>query len=269
MKRYIFSAIAALAAILPVCAQENTNKEETKQVSRTQALINASLKNWEIELRAGYQLGGISPIPLPKEIRSLDSYKPTVPLTFEANATKRFGYKNKWGVMFGIKFENKNMDTKATTKNYSMEIIGDDGAKVAGRWTGGVQTSVRNSYLTFPVTGVYRVHPRTNIKLGMFFSYLLDGKFDGYVYDGYLRQDDPTGLKAEFEGDNVATYDFSDHLRQFQYGIQAGVDWTAFKHLKVYADLTWGLNDAFHSGFKTITFDIYPIYYNIGAGYIF
>ncbi|MGM9841476.1 MAG: PorT family protein, partial [Candidatus Limisoma sp.] len=71
MKRYIITAIVAIAAATTLSAQ----------VSRTQALINASLRNWEIELRAGYNIGGVSPLPLPEEIRSIDSYNPTVPLS--------------------------------------------------------------------------------------------------------------------------------------------------------------------------------------------
>lgn len=258
MKKYILTVIAALTVFAGF-----------SQVSRTKALINASLKNWEIELRAGYNIGGVAPLPLPQEIRKLESYSPTLPFSVEADFTKRFGSENKWGILFGVKMENKNMDTKAKVKNYNMEIVGDGGEKVGGRWTGGVQTSVRNSYLTFPILGVYRVHPRTNIKLGVFLSYMMEGKFEGYVYDGYLRQGDPTGLKVEYSGDDVATYDFSDDLRTFQWGAQAGVDWKAFKHLKLYADLTWGLNNVFHSDFKTITFDMHPIYLNLGVGYIF
>ena len=55
----------------------------------------------------------------------------------------------------------------------------------------------------------------------------------------------------------IASYDFSSDLRNFQWGAQLGVDWKAFKHLKVYADLNWGMNDIFNKDFKTITFDMY------------
>jgi len=47
------------------------------------------------------------------------------------------------------------------------------------------------------------------------------------------------------------------------------VDWKAFKHLKVHADLNWGLNDIFNKDFKTVTFDMYAIYLNVGFGYAF
>ena len=84
--------------------------------------------------------------------------------------------------------------------------------------------------------------------------------------DGY----NPTlAISIEFTDDKIATYDFSDDLRHFQWGLQVGAGWRAFKHLNVYADLTWGLNDIFKSDFNTITFAMYPIYLNIGFGYAF
>ena len=84
-----------------------------------------------------------------------------------------------------------------------------------------------------------------------------------------FAEDDPTGPKVEFTDGKIATYDFSDDLRHFQWGLQVGAGWRAFKHLNVYADLTWGLNDIFKSDFNTITFAMYPIYLNIGFGYAF
>ena len=52
-------------------------------------------------------------------------------------------------------------------------------------------------------------------------------------------------------------------------GIAIGGEWRAFKHLNVYADLTWGLNDIFKKDFDTIAFAMYPIYLNVGFGYAF
>ena len=90
-----------------------------------------------------------------------------------------------------------------------------------------------------------------------------------YVYDGYLRELDPTGNKVVFEDGKSAPYDFSKDLRRFAWGLQLGGEWKAFKHLNVYADLTWGMNDIFKKDFNTITFAMYPIYLNMGFGYAF
>ena len=254
-------AFIALAVYMQTAlyAQENQNR----------TLINAALHGWEYEIRAGVSIGGTSPLPLPVEIRSIDAYNPTLALMLEGNAIKWLGKTKKWGVITGVRLETKNMITKATVKNYGMEIIGNDGNRLKGYWTGGVKTKVRNAYITVPVLGAYKINSRLRAKAGAYVSYLMDEEFSGYVYEGYLREGNPTGKKVNFSDGAIATYDFSDDLRKFAWGVQACVDWRAFKHLSVLADLTWGLNDIFKKDFNTITFAMYPIYLNVGFGYAF
>ena len=115
----------------------------------------------------------------------------------------------------------------------------------------------------------YAISPRWNIKLGPYVSYVMSHDFSGEVYEGYLREGNPTGDKIVFTDGAVAKYDFEDDLRNFQWGVQAGADWRAFKHLKVFADVTCGLNDIFKKDFQTITFSMYPIYLNFGFAYAF
>lgn len=239
------------------------------QESQNRTLMNAALHGWEYEIRAGISIGGTAPLPLPEEIRSIDAYNPTLALIIEGNAIKWLGKEKKWGVITGLRMETKNMITKATVKNYGMEIIGNDGNRLKGNWTGGVKTKVRNSYLTVPVLAAYKLSSRWRAKLGAYVSYMMDGEFSGHVYEGYLREGDPTGEKVNFTDGAIATYDFTGDLRKFAWGLQAGADWRAFKHLNVFADLTWGMNDIFKKDFNTITFAMYPIYLNVGFGYAF
>lgn len=239
------------------------------QEDRNHSIIWSSLHGWEYELKAGINIGGTSPIPLPEEIRALTGYNPNLNFSLEGNVVKWLGKAQKWGVCLGLRVENKGMEATARTKNYSMEIIGDGGERMSGNWTGRVNTKFHGSFFTIPVLATYQLNKRVYLSAGPYCSFLLDGSFDGYVYDGYLRQGDPTGTKAEFVGDSTAPYDFSDDLRTFQWGVQAGVAWKAFKRLSVHADLSWGLNDIFQKDFKTITFAMYPIYLNVGFGYAF
>ena len=132
--------------------------------------------------------------------------------------TKWLGVKQRWGIITGIRLENKGMRTKATVKNYGMEIIGSDGNRLKGNWTGGVRTKVQNSYLTMPVLAAYKLNPRFTLKAGTYFSYLTGKDFSGHVYEGYLRENNPTGDKINFRNGAIATYDFSDDLRRFQWG---------------------------------------------------
>ncbi|MCI6521970.1 MAG: PorT family protein [Parabacteroides sp.] len=239
------------------------------QQERNKAVAWSAEYGWEYTVKAGLNVGGTSPLPLPREIRSIDSYNPMLCISLEGDIKKWLGTERRWGMMLGLRLENKGMETKATVKNYGMEIIGNGGEKLRGNWTGGVQTKVENAYFTVPLTALYQLNQRVSFSAGPYFSVATNRGFSGYVYEGYLREINPTGTKVEFSGDNQASYDFSNDVRKFQWGLQAGMEWRAFQHLIVFADLTWGLNDIFQSDFDTITFGMYPIYLNVGFGYAF
>lgn len=261
LKRIIILTLAlALTHALPTLAQKERNE----------TIIQSYLRGWEYSLKAGFSIGGTSPLPLPNEIRSINSYRPGgVAIAIEGNTTRWLDERKKWGITFGLRLESKKMKTDATVKNYHMSIINTAGGELSGLWTGRVKTEVNNSYLTLPVLANYKISSRWKIVAGPYFSYLIDGNFSGNVYEGHLRTPDATGSRVDFTGESIATYDFSDDLRKFQWGVQVGGEWRAFKHLNVYADLTWGLNNIFQKDFETITFSMYPIYLNVGFGYSF
>ncbi|WP_072529560.1 porin family protein [Bacteroides ilei] len=258
MKKILTTMLLMLALTSSIQAQQ-----QHSTLKRTQS------NGWEFALKAGFNIGGFSPIPLPVEIRSIEGYNPTLAIQLGGEMTKWIGSSPQWGITLGLRFENKNMTTKAMVKNYSMEIIGSDGNRLKGNWTGGVKTDVRNDYLSIPLLASWKPSSRWTVQFGPYASILLNGNFTGNVYEGYLREGDPTGEKINFSEGAVATYDFSDNLRTFQWGLQAGGEWKAFRHLKVYSYLTWGLNDIFNKDFQTITFEMYPIYLNFGFGYSF
>lgn len=253
MKKYSILFLFLLASVFTY-AQEDTTK----------GLIWSKERGIEYSIKAGFNIGGTSPLPLPEEIRSIRGYNPTLAIGIEANITKWLT--NRWGLETGIRFETKGMKTKARVKNYNMEMIEKDGGYMQGRWTGLIETKVNNTYISIPLAATYKLTSRWKLQGGLFFSYMTDGEFTGTAYDGYLRNIDPTGVKVYVD---EATYDFSDDLRNFQWGAQLGAEWRAFKHLSVNANLTWGFSDIFKSKFDVITFSMYPVYLNIGFGYVF
>ena len=255
-----------LACLLLLAGMANTLQA---QEDRNRGIIESALRGLEYEVRAGFNIGGATPLPLPQEIRALTGYSPNINLALEGDIIKWLGKEEKWGFIIGLRLETKGMEAEARTKNYSMEIIGDGGERMSGNWTGMVKTKYRASYFTIPVLAAMKLSDRVRLSAGPYVSFKTSGDFSGHVFDGYLREGDPTGNKVVFEGNSVAPYDFSDELRKFQWGVQAGVTWRAFKHLNVHADLQWGLNDIFQKDFDTITFAMYPIYLNVGFGYAF
>ena len=263
MKSRIITVLACLLCSLHISYSKTENDNTHK------GLIWSYLNGINYDVRAGVNIGGTSPLPLPQEIRSINSYSPGLAITIEGYATKWLSKKQDWGISIGFRLDIKDMNTDATVKNYGMAIINETGGKVEGLWTGNVKTKSKMSLLSIPVLGVYKINERWKVYAGPYFSYLMDGDFNGNVYEGHLRTPDATGSKIVFEGENIATYDFSNELRKFQWGAQIGGEWKAYKHLTVHADLTWGFNDIFRKGFETVSFPMYPIYLNIGFGYQF
>ena len=142
MKKYIFILAAALTAGANLLHAQSTEHK---------GLLWSSLHGLDYEFKAGVNIGGTSPLPLPKEIRSLDSYSPGLAITIEGNATKWVDAAQKWGISLGVRLDSKDMTTRATVKNYGMAIFNEVGGKVEGLWTGGVKTKVKMSYITIPL----------------------------------------------------------------------------------------------------------------------
>lgn len=273
LSKYLLLAFAALLPLTSVASDEMF-KPQTATLANGNSidndtddnLLKAALKGWHVRIGAGLNIGGTAPLPLPREIRDIRSYSPKFNVAIEGDVHKLFN-KSKWGMLLGVRLETKGMKTDAGVKNYHMEAVNADGSgKINGAWTGGVVTEVSLSCLTFPVLATYDISPRWQVSAGPYFSWIYNGKFTGEAHDGYIRDQNPTGEKAEV---TRATYDFSGDLRRFNWGVQAGGMFKAYKHLAVRADLQWGLNGIFPSDFSSVTFDLYPIYATVGFAYLF
>lgn len=265
IRKYIFMLLAC-AATMSVSAQ-NDDTEAIRQMEK---------KGWTIGLRAGYNIGGTMPIPIPAEMTSINSFNPGLNFGVQVDFDKT--YNKHWGLGLGLRFETKGMDTDVTVENYHT-VFKQGTDQTECNYTGKQSTSYSGSYLTIPVLGRYRFNSRWSVVAGPYFGIALHKEFKGDASEGYqrqLKQDPitgamvPTGLKTDVTPQNPASYDFSDDMRTFNYGIEVGFDWQAFKHFLVFAHLDWGLNDAFKDSFnETIPFPMYPVYGQIGFGYKF
>ena len=90
MKKY-----SIIIALLLIVIGGNPAKA---QQDRTQSSIHSSLHGWEYALKAGFSIGGTAPLPLPEEIRKIDSYVPSMAISIEGNATKWLDEKKIWGL---------------------------------------------------------------------------------------------------------------------------------------------------------------------------
>lgn len=217
-------------------------------------------------LHFGYAVGGTSPIGMPATIRSLDSYRLAPNYSLGLGINKPLT--EHWGVASGLFIENKGMNIKATVKNYKMTIT-RGGETLAGRFTGHNSSKAEQWMLTLPVQATYSFNHNISLRLGAYASYVCTHHFDGYASDGYLRVDNPTGPKVELGTDETTrgSYDFSEDMRNFQFGVIAGADWYFHRRWGAFADITWGVTGIFKRDFKTIEQTLYPIYGTIGIAY--
>lgn len=224
------------------------------------------LDSLEYTFRLGYNIGGTAPIGMPATIRSLNKYDLKANFSLGVDVHKRIT--PQWGVLTGLHLDRKGMEIDATVKNYHMAMAKDD-SEIEGYYTGNLVTKCDEWMLTLPLMATLNISEKVMLKGGPYVSYVTSKSFEGHVYDGYLRENDPTGEKIEMGNTNETrgTFDFSDKMRRFQTGVDIGVDWQIGTHWGAYADLQWGLSGIHHSSFKTIEQTLYPIYGTLGVIY--
>lgn len=271
--KYTFLSLLIFCTI-GISAQEDTQEGKNTFMGpildQTAYTKDAFLRGIEYSIRVGYEIGGTSPLPLPAEIRKIEGFKPGMHFYIEGNVSKSFGIKKRWGMLLGLRLEQKGMRTKAQVKNYFMRMEGDKDEEIEGPFTGHVDTDVNCSYLSIPVLATWKASDRWKLRFGPYYSHLIgdlsDDRFYGKAYDGYIRENTPTGGYIEVSS---ADYDFSEELRRWNVGVQFGAEWKVLKHFAIAADLQWGLTDIFKKDFEVITFNMFPVYGNIGIVYIF
>jgi len=221
---------------------------------------------FEYRIKAGFSIGGMTPMPLPAEIRKIEAFNPLLNLMIGGEVVKSLN--ENWLLLSGLQFETKGMETRAQVKLYRLTMVSGNEGEVSGVFTGKVLTRVKNSYLTVPLSAMWRPRQQANwgVKAGVYGSFLLDGDFGGSAFDGYLREGSPIGEKIDI---TTASYEFSNDLQRWCWGALLGAEWQPFPHLLAGVDLTWGINSIFKKSFDVITYKMYPIYGVVSFGYIF
>ena len=166
MKIFLITIISLMLGISAQAADATTWLEPTETTgnavrpdtirdsSNDRNIILAALKGWQVAVGAGLEMGGASPVPIPRSIRKINSFNPLLNLYLEGTAYKSFT--PRWGMALGLRFETKGMKTNANVKNYHM-------ANHRGRrrptWraVGTAQSSrkYRATYITVPVLATY------------------------------------------------------------------------------------------------------------------
>lgn len=263
--RYIISGMLLMAA---VCVQAKDREQRWQEFGPTSKETQAGFL-----VRAGYVIGGTTPMPVPAEIRRLVEFSPNGGFNVGVDAYKMFS--RRWGIATGLHFFYQGFYTVADVKGYYMSLT-VDGETIKGYYTGRDVTNTTYWGFTIPLVATFAIAPRWNVSFGPFISFYTSTGFDGEVYENskgisYLREGVPTGQKVDL-GRGVGSYDFADtdgenKMRQWGAGLELTFDWKALKHMNVFATLDWGLTNAMNPDFDAVQFKMYNIYATIGLAY--
>ena len=224
-------------------------------------------QNLDFSIRLGYNIGATAPVPIPEEVRKIESYNPKFNPSLGINF--KYGFSDKWGIGADLNFDWKGMRVKDEVKYMHTSVVLAEGSeKLTGYFVGKNTTNVDMTYLTIPIYGTYTFTDRWQVRLGIYAAKALSSKFDGSVNDGYIRIDSPTGQKQDITGEG-ATFDFSDDIRDYDFGVIAGGEFRATKRIGFYANLSWGLLPFFYKSSNPIEFTMWNIYGTIGISYRF
>ncbi|OAV64545.1 hypothetical protein Barb6_03196 [Bacteroidales bacterium Barb6] len=227
--------------------------------------LAAQKGTWEYKVLAGYNFGGTMPLPLPAEIRGIDSWSPGFAGTAAFHAIRWLT--PEWGIATGLSFDIKEMRTKANVKYWQTNIEvgeGDETGFFSGTFSGRNETRVRNSYITVPVAAAFRPFEAWTFRLGGYLSFQANALFEGTASDGYIRSGGPAGDRINVEN---AVFDFSDKIRKYDAGVTASAERSLAPRLSATGQLSWGLVPVFPASFEGISYKMYNVYFTVGIGY--
>lgn len=229
---------------------------------------NKKTLDWYLNI--GLNIGGSMPVPLPAEVRKIDSYNPKI--NPHVGISTIYNLNKKWGIGTELSVGIKGMRVKDEVKSMRTKVLvsekdSPDQRMVEGYFTGKNTTNVNLQYLSLTLSSIYSINDKWEVKLGLYATSFLKTKFNGNVSDGYLRDKEPNGPKIVIESDNPATFDFSDNMRDFDAGVVIGGKYKINERIGAIVNLNWGLTDIFYRDQNPINFKMQNIYATFGVAY--
>lgn len=232
------------------------------QIPQLQARPFDDEKIWSHSFCLGYNPGAVSPLPLPENVRKINSWSPGFSPCFGYGIC--YNLHKKWSLETGLILNFKNMRVEDSVIYMRTLITKERDGKTAdfeGDFSGTNRTIVKTTYISVPLSLCFRPGLKWRFSGGVYFSWLLNGRFYGSVSNGYIRQGGPLGEKVLIDH---ADFDFSDKLRKFDWGAQLFISRTIFTKLSGSVGFQWGLRPVFDSEFTGIGFPMYNLYGSLG-----
>lgn len=257
----IFLVATLLLSTFSASAENETQRQDSLMNEDSKSVRQRDWNGWGYGCRLGFTIGGITPVPLSAEIREMMTFSPNGAFMQEFYGYKLF--KEKFGFYFGERLAIEGMNVEARVKNYHMSIE-QGGDYISGYFTGVDKTEAKLISVKIPIEFMARVNSRLDLRVGPYIQINLHREFKGEVYDGYLRENTPTGQKIIFSDGSKATYDFSEDVKKAGFGAEVAADFLIKNDFGIFANLDYGFRSVFPDDFETISFKMYPIFFSVG-----
>ncbi|MDD5997302.1 MAG: outer membrane beta-barrel protein [Bacteroidales bacterium] len=257
----IFLVATLLLSTFSASAENETQRQDSLMNEDSKSVSQRDWNGWGYGCRLGFTIGGITPVPLSAEIREMMTFSPNGAFMQEFYGYKLF--KERFGFYFGERLAIEGMNVEARVKNYHMSIE-QGGDYISGYFTGVDKTEAKLISVKIPIEFMARVNSRLDLRVGPYIQINLHREFKGEVYDGYLRENTPTGQKIIFSDGSKATYDFSEDVKKTCFGAEVAADFEIKNNFGVFANLDYGFRSVFPDDFETISFKMYPIFFSVG-----
>ena len=255
MKNKLYITLLLTSIIISPLVKADDNPEKKRTIE------------WYLNL--GLNMGGSMPVPIPEEVRKIESYNPKI--NPHVGIGTVYNLNEKWGIGTELSVGSKGMRVTDEVKYMRTKVLVSEEGKperiAEGYFVGKNMTNVSLYYLSLSVSGVYSISPKWEVKAGIYASSVGKTKFTGNVSDGYLREGTPNGLRVDIEPGNPATFDFSDNMRDFDAGFIIGGKYKVNDRIGVFVDFNCGLTDIFYRDQNPIQFKMQNLYGSFGVSY--
>lgn len=189
-------------------------------------------------VQLGTDIGGAIPFPFSNVPSPFNPYPQLYP---SLGAKLTFPVTKKWGIGAEITYKKEAIDADARIKNQRFNDVKND---VVARFTGSAEMGMDFTMLEVPVYVKYTFpNQKDRILFGGYFAYILKGKFDIQVNEGFMMTDEEI-YNGAIE-DEPLQINFSDILDKWDAGLVLGYERKLFSRVEVGLRVSWGMKDIF------------------------
>lgn len=134
-------------------------------------------------------------------------------------------------------------------------------------FSGETYTDVELRMVEFPLLGIYQLRESRAVLFGVYYSRILEGSFNTDAKRGIINADKNITDNAILPGSANASYNFSEFLDNYDYGVLLGYRYKLSDKMNLYGRIQVGFKSIFKPDFDNIDYEMYQVRLNIGASY--